>query len=163
MWCWGLWGDVSGVDVTVGGIRCGGVNARLHCRGMASGGQRGLSLTGEPMVAVAILVSVIWFQTGWVSCEDLLPEDDPTPVEAQQDECEQAWADDQADRADDTDAALLATSFCQDHNRAAVAAVRNGDQKQMELDTPDTTGPPQVAGPEVVAVVEEDGSLRPVP
>jgi hypothetical protein len=100
---------------------------------MAGGGQKGIGGV-EFAGLMFMLLGFIGGCTvrGWV-------EDNQTgdPIAQHETDCEQAWADNEAGKADDEDVKLLATPFCQRHVTAAVAEQQIEQQQELqEAQTP---------------------------
>jgi len=96
-----------------------------------AGGQKGLSFIGEAGVAFALLGFISGCTArGWLDGQH----DDP--MSRHQHDCEQAWADSEAGKADEDDEVLLATPFCQQNNLAAVAEVQQEDQERVQEAAP---------------------------
>jgi hypothetical protein len=137
------------------------------------GGQKGLSFIGEPMMYATVATALLCVVIGVVGCDDVLPQADPTPVEQHQTDCQQAWADSQSGQADEADEQLLGTEFCDQAVAAAVAEAELRQQQELQEARADAGQSPSVEeeppagtpveGPEVLAVVEEDGTVRPLP
>jgi hypothetical protein len=100
---------------------------------MAGGGQRGLSFIGEAGVAFFLLGAIGGCTVrGWIDGQQA-----GDPLEQHQTDCEQAWSDQEAGKADEEAVVLLETTFCRQHNSIAVAESQREQQQDLqEAQTP---------------------------
>lgn len=81
-----------------------------------AGGQKGLSLTGEPMAyaTVATAIIVVMLMNG-VGCGNVF-DADPSPREDANEKCDEAWSARYVDHdEDENDTAILDEQWCQEH------------------------------------------------